>query len=125
VNLWNWAASSSVVGRGYLSGMMALFTTLKSTQILSPPDYSFATARLEIQGNAFTCSMMSPSSMLCNSVTLQRAREESGGCAVWCHSRIYSGLVGGNLEATHTDEQRRPLLLPGDGNGVNLQAHGV
>jgi len=52
VDPWNWAVSSSVVGRGYLSGMMALFAALKPTQILSPPDLFFTTTRLEIQGNA-------------------------------------------------------------------------
>jgi len=96
---------------------MALFTALKSTQSLNPPDFFFTTIRLEIQCDAFTCSMVTIEHALQLVESQGRAAE---GLYDWRHRWIYQGLVGKDLEATHTAEQRRPLLLPGDDNGVNL-----
>ena len=51
VEWWNSADSSSIVGSGYISGIMAVLTAFKSTHSRISPDFRRATKRFEIQGD--------------------------------------------------------------------------
>ena len=57
----NSADSSSIVGRGYLCGIMALLTDFRSTHSRTSPDFRHATTMFDIQGDESIVSII-PSS---------------------------------------------------------------
>ena len=74
---------SSIVGRGYRSGITALFTEVRLTHRLTPPSLFLATTKLLIQGLAVIGSMTPSASMRLSSAAIG-SRMVRGGCQNFC-----------------------------------------
>lgn len=86
----NFADSSSTVCSGYLYGITALFTCMRSMQGQSPPVFFLATTRLETQGEASTRSMR-PVSRSFWSLAAMSSRKTRGN---WHMGWMTRGMAG-------------------------------
>ena len=91
---WNSADSSSIVGSGYISGIMALLTAFKSTHSRMSRDFRRATTRNEIQGDESIGSIIMSSCRRFNSNDTS-SRTEKGRRRKRCDTGVTSGLTRG------------------------------
>lgn len=115
VEPWNFAESSYVMGSGYLSGIVALFTCLRSRQSRRPPVLSLRHYQVGVPRRSvhpFNDARIQEFVQLLRDKVTQGKGQPLQWLDDWSHSWISEWLVVEGGEATQSGEQGWPAVQP-------------